>query len=73
MARRILALYASILRAARPLPGPVYRKVAANARHIFDLHRATPPGPRLQQLEEDGAAAVRVLAWLGGLQQVWTE
>jgi hypothetical protein len=72
MSREALHLYRAILRAARSptIPRPVCRKVWQNVRLIFDLHRDIEDQARLQQLYGDGEAAVRVLRWLSGLEQV---
>lgn len=64
------SLYRRLLREARALPGPVFRKVTENTRQLFDRHRGTAEGERLQRAYADGEAAVRVLRWLAHLPEV---
>lgn len=67
-----IRLYRAILRQARSsvFPKPVARKVAYNARVLFDLYRNTSDKSQLQLLYGDAEAAVRVLKWFGGIPEV---
>ena len=67
------AVYREILREAAKLSvGPVRRKICYNTRELFDLYRTEQDPTVVQKLRDDGAAAVRVIAWLTRLSEVPT-
>ena len=72
MASRALQLYRQLLRVGRSssFPRPFTRKLQQNARLVFELHRQTRDQGQLEGLYGDAEAAVRVLKWLSGLEQV---
>ena len=52
----------SLLRAARPLPPPLRRKLAANVRDLAGLQLGLSPA--------DAACAARLVAWVAALPEV---
>ena len=65
------ALYRSLIRAARSLSvRPVGRKIEYNCREVFDIYRFESDPDTIRDLEEDGAAALRLISWLKALPSV---
>ena len=65
------AVYRSILREAAKLTiEPVRRKICFNTREVFDLYRAESNLVSIEKLQSDGAAAIRLIAWLNQLPEV---
>lgn len=74
MGQSAIQAYRSLLRQLKALePAPLRRKLAYNARTLWEAHRGESDPTRLVALREEAAAAERVVRWLRGLPKEHAE
>jgi hypothetical protein len=65
------SIYRTLIRAARSFPvRPVGRKIEYNCREVFEVYRGETDTQLIAALEEDAAAALRVIRWCESLPPV---